>query len=135
MDRCGYEADLAWALALTAKPHLGVVERNDVFVAIGSGETFDAIRRLIKLVAVKRILVKADLVRECMSWLSGYVGHEDERSLRYGIHAFVIPCSIGVPVTVQVHDLPTTLERKQFAHYLAADTDQAAQSVRDKAAS
>jgi hypothetical protein len=117
MDRCGYEADLAWALALTAKPHLGAVERNDVFVAIGSGETFDAIRRLIKLVAIKRIPVKADLVRECMSWLSGYVGHEDERPLRYGIQAFVIPCSIGVPVTVQVHDLPTTLERRQFAHY------------------
>ena len=135
MERCGYEADLAWALALTAKPHLGAVERNDVFVAIGSGETFDAIRRIIKLVAVKHIPVNADLVCECMSWLSGYIGHEDERSLRHSIQAFVMPYSFGVPEPVQVHGLPTTLQRKQFAHYRAADTDQAARCVRDTAPS
>jgi hypothetical protein len=111
MERCGYETDLAWALALTAKPHMGAVERNDVFVAIGSGETFNAIRRLIKLVAVKHIPVSADLVRECMSWLSRYVGHEDERSLRHGIQAFVITCSIGVPVQFRL----TTCQRRYSA--------------------
>jgi len=42
-----HEVSLAWALALTAKPHLDDVERNDIFVQIGAGETFAAIRELL----------------------------------------------------------------------------------------
>jgi hypothetical protein len=78
----GHEADLAWALALAAKPHLNVVERNGVFVAIGAGETFAVVTALVKWFAIKRIFVEPDLVRQCVSWLDGYVGHEDERYLR-----------------------------------------------------
>ncbi len=37
------EISLAWALAEAARPHLSNVERNDVHVAIGVGETFAAI--------------------------------------------------------------------------------------------
>lgn len=43
-----HEADLAWALALAAKPHLNVVERNGVFVPIGAGETFAVVTALVK---------------------------------------------------------------------------------------
>jgi hypothetical protein len=78
----GHEADLAWDLALAAKPHLNVVERNGVFVAIGAGETFAVVTALVKWFAIKRIFVEPDLVRQCVSWLDGYVGHEDERYLR-----------------------------------------------------
>ena len=70
-----HEANLAWALALAAKPHLDAVERNYIFVAIGAGETFAAIRTLLKWVAIKRIPVEPDLVRQCVSWLDAYVGH------------------------------------------------------------
>jgi hypothetical protein len=76
------EASLAWALGLTAKPRLGVIDRNDVFVLIGAGEMFEAIRRLIKVVAVEHIQVKSDLALGCRSWLRGYAGHDDEESLR-----------------------------------------------------
>jgi hypothetical protein len=58
---------LAWALALAAKPHLGGFDRNDVFVAIGSGETFEAIRKLINFLAVKHVPGKSDLARGCIS--------------------------------------------------------------------
>lgn len=77
-----HEVSLAWALALTAKPHLDDVERNDIFVQIGAGESFAAIRELLKWVATKRIPLGPDLVQWCVSWLDAYVGHEDERYLR-----------------------------------------------------
>ena len=51
------EANLAWALALAAKPHLDALERNYTFVTIGAGETFAAIHTLLKWVAIKRIPV------------------------------------------------------------------------------
>jgi len=85
------EANLAWALALAAKPHLDALERNYTFVTIGAGETFAAIHTLLKWVAIKRIPVEPDLVRQCGSWLDAYVGHEDERYLRRVIEDFVGP--------------------------------------------
>jgi hypothetical protein len=77
-----HETDLAWALANSARPYLCTVERNDVYTAIGAGETFTAIRQLFKSVAVKRIPLRADLVQRCTTWLDAYVGHEQQRYLR-----------------------------------------------------
>jgi hypothetical protein len=85
------EADLAWALVEAAKPHLSAVERNDVFMAIGAGETFAAIRQLFSWVAIKGIPVGLDLVECCTTWLHAYAGHEDERYLRRLIENFLIP--------------------------------------------
>jgi hypothetical protein len=48
MERFVHEADLAWALSLAVKPQLNVGERNHIFVAIGAGDTFAAIRSLLK---------------------------------------------------------------------------------------
>ena len=107
MERLAHEANLAWALAQTAKPHLDVIERNDIFVAIGAGETFAAIRELLKWVAIKRIPVERDLVRRCVSWLDAYVGHEDERKLRLLIEDFVFPFAIQSSATLRVNRLPT----------------------------
>lgn len=90
----GQEANLAWALALAAKPHLNVVERNGLFVAIGAGETFTVVRALVKWFAIKRISVEPDLVRQCVSWLDAYVGHEDERYLRRLVDDVVFPLAI-----------------------------------------
>lgn len=87
----GHEADLAWALALAAKPFLDVVERNDMFVAIGAGETFAVVRALVKWVAIQRIPVEPDLARQCVSWLDGYAGHDDERYLRRLVEDLVFP--------------------------------------------
>jgi hypothetical protein len=86
-----HEANLAWALALAAKPFLDVAERNALFVAIGAGETFAVVRALVKWVAIKRIPVEPDLVWQCVSWLDGYAGHDDERYLRRLIEEVVSP--------------------------------------------
>jgi hypothetical protein len=91
------ESDLAWALAEAVKPYVSAVERNHVFMAIGAGETFAAIRGLFKSVAIKRIALQPDLVQQCTTWLHAYVGHQDEGYLRRLIEDYLVPYSIRVP--------------------------------------
>ena len=107
-----HEVSLAWALALTAKPHLDDVERNDIFVQIGAGETFAAIRELLKWVATKRIPLGPDLVQWCVSWLDAYVGHEDERYLRRLIEDVVSPIAIQAWARFAVNRLSTSPQRR-----------------------
>ena len=76
------EIGLAWALAEAARPHLSNVERNDVHVAIGVGETFAAIHCLVTSAAGNRIALPAELVHRCTRWLDAYAGHEVEWNLR-----------------------------------------------------
>ena len=87
------ETHLAWALAEAVKPYMTADERHSVFMAIGSGETFAAIRGLFKSVAIKRIALRPDLVQECTTWLQTYVGHKDERYLRRLIEDYLVPYS------------------------------------------
>jgi hypothetical protein len=108
------ETDLAWALAEAVTPHLSAIERNHVFMAIGAGESFAAIRGLFKSVAVKRIALRPDLVQQCITWLHAYVGHMDERYLRRLIEDYLVPCSIHIPTTVRVNRLPTTTKSRQL---------------------
>jgi hypothetical protein len=85
------ETRLAWALADAAKPHLNADERNDVYVAIGVGETFAAIHYLITSAAGKRIALAPKLVQECHGWLDFYAGHGDEPYLRGLVEQVLIP--------------------------------------------
>jgi hypothetical protein len=110
-----HEANLAWALALAAKPHLDTLQRNYIFVAIGAGETFAAIHTLLKWVAIKRIPMEPDLVRQCIPWLDAYVGHRDERYLRRLIEDFVFPIAVHLPATLTGNRLPPTPQRSQPA--------------------
>jgi hypothetical protein len=107
MERLMHEADLAWTLALAVKPHLDTVERNDIFVALGAGDTFSAMRRLLRLVAVKKICIGQELVPQCISWLEGHIQH-DGQYFRRLIESRVSPQAVGVPSTACV-------ERRQAA--------------------
>jgi hypothetical protein len=108
------ETNLAWALAEAVKPYLSAVERNHVFMAIGAGETFAAIRGLVKSVAIKRIALRPDLVQQCTTWLHAYVGHKDEGYLRRLIEDYLVPYSISVPATLRVNRLRTTTKPRQL---------------------
>jgi hypothetical protein len=108
------ETTLAWALAEAVKPHLSAIECNFVFMAIGAGETFAAIRGLVKSVAVKRIALRPDLVQQCITWLHGYIGQDDERYLRRLINDYLVPCSTHIPTTVRINRRPTTTEPRQL---------------------
>lgn len=100
------EADLAWAVADTVRPHLSEVERNAVFVAIGSGETFAAIRGLLRTIETKRIPLEPDLLQKCRTWLRGYGGHQDERHLRSLIEERSIPGATAARTTKRATRIP-----------------------------
>lgn len=85
------EAKLAWALIEVAKPHMNAGERNLVFVTVGAGDTFAAIRSLINLVAVKRIPLRPQLAQLCAMWLEGYAFHDAHEQLRRAIGDFAMP--------------------------------------------
>ena len=113
------ETTLAWALAEAVKPHLSAAELDHVFVTIGAGDTFAAIRGLFKLVAIKRIALRPDLVQQCTTWLRAYVGHTDERYLRRLIEEYLVPYSIHVPATVRVNRLPTMPKPSELIAFTA----------------
>ena len=111
MERLVHEAKLAWAVAEAAKPYLSPVERNAVFVAIGAGETFAAIRQLFRSVEIKQIPLRPALLHHCRTWLHGYFGHEDERYLRRLIEEPLIPYVIAPPATIRATRMPATPTR------------------------
>jgi hypothetical protein len=78
------EAELAWAFAQAANPnpYLTAIERNDVYVAIGGGETFSAIRCLITAVVRARQALPRDLLMKFEKWLDAYVRNDDEPHVR-----------------------------------------------------
>jgi hypothetical protein len=76
------EAKLAWAIAQVTHPHFDAVERHDIYVTIGVGETFSAISSLIAMVVGKRLTLPADLVTRFVIWLDAYVGNAGEPHLR-----------------------------------------------------
>jgi hypothetical protein len=111
VNRLVHEAKLAWAVAEAAKPYLSAVERDAVFVAIGAGETFAAIRQLFRSVEIKQIPLRPDLLHHCRTWLHGYFGHEDERYLRRLIEEPLIPYVIAPPATMRATRTPATPTR------------------------
>ena len=108
VEQIVHEANLAWAVAEAVKPYLSAVERDEVFVAIGAGETFAAFRQLFRSVAVKRIPLRPDLLQQCRTWLYTYRGHDDERYLRRLIEGPLIPYVIRAPETIWVAPVPAT---------------------------
>ena len=117
-----HEAKLAWAVAEAAKPYLNAVERDAVFVAIGAGETFAAIRGLLRSVEIKRIPLGLDLLQQCRMWLRGYGGHDDERHLRRLIEEPLIPYVIGARETMRVARVPTMPKPRSWLRFSAPET-------------
>jgi hypothetical protein len=76
------ETNLAWSLIEAAKAQLDARERNHVFVSVGAGDAFSAIRILLKLIAIKQIPLPGWLAELCSRWLEAYVLHGDHRRLR-----------------------------------------------------
>jgi hypothetical protein len=93
-ERLVRPTNLAWALADAAKPHLNAAERSDVYVSIGVGETFAAIKDLITSAAGKRIALPAEVVQRRHGWLDVHIGHEDEQYLRGLVEQVLTPYAI-----------------------------------------
>lgn len=115
------ETNLAWALIEVAKPHLNRVDRNYVFVVTGAGDTFAAIRHLLKLIAAKGIPLRPSLVQLCVTWLDSYASHDEEPYLRRLIECFLLPDAIRVPTVAYVNPLSTAPKRTEplWVNYVA----------------
>ncbi|GAA2397203.1 hypothetical protein [Mycolicibacterium llatzerense] len=75
------ETNLAWSLIEAVKPELDARERNHVFISVGAGDAFTAVRILIKLIDTKGICLQTHLVKLCAAWLEAYQLHEDHAQL------------------------------------------------------
>lgn len=73
---------LAWELAAAARPHLSRVEADPIYIAIGVGDTFDAIDALITAIALRRIPVDAAVAATASAWLEFHVGQDADPRLR-----------------------------------------------------
>jgi hypothetical protein len=117
-----HEANLAWAVAEAAEPYLNAVERNAVFVAIGAGETFTAIRGLLRSGEIKRIPLDLDLLQQCRTWLRGYGGHHDERHLRRLIEEPLIPSVFAAPAAIGAARVPAMPKPRSWLRFSAPET-------------
>ena len=67
-----------------------------------------------KLVVVKQIPRRADLVQRCSTWLDAYARHEEEQYLRCLIAGFLDGYAMQAPTTMRVNRLPTTPKRVEL---------------------
>lgn len=72
---------LAWELAAAARPHLNR-GADRIYIAIGIGDTFEAIDTLITAIARDRIPLGPEVLASVATWLDCYLGQPDERRLR-----------------------------------------------------
>jgi hypothetical protein len=100
------EAKLAWALIDAAKPHMNAGERNHVFVTVGAGDTFAAIRSLINLVAAKHIPLHPHLMQLCTTWLDAYTFHAEHEHLRRAIEDVLVPNTIHASTAIRPPSTP-----------------------------
>ena len=95
------EITLAWALIDIAKPHMNAGERNYAFVTVGAGDTFAAIRHLVKLVAAKHIPLQPHLLQLCTAWADSYALHEEHECLVRLIEGVLMPDTIQASATIR----------------------------------
>jgi hypothetical protein len=74
--------ELAWELAEVGASHLDATERDNLYVAIASGESFLAVESLMRAVVGNRVALRAETITRLLAWLDGYRDHHGQRGLR-----------------------------------------------------
>ena len=77
------QAQLAWEFAATVAPTLNQVDRTSVYAAIGAGDTYRVIEKLLHTSAVHRLHVPDEIVSMLARWLHAYQHSSDAPRLRY----------------------------------------------------
>ncbi|TPG28087.1 hypothetical protein EAH80_28565 [Mycobacterium hodleri] len=73
---------VAWELTAAARQHLNKPDADRIYIAIGVGDTFDAIDALLGVIARDHIPLGDELVATVASWLDCYRGQDAELRLR-----------------------------------------------------
>ena len=76
------DTELAWQLADAAKGHLDAAQRNEVYIAIGVGDSFSAARFLLQTIVRAEIAVRTEVILQLNRWVDSYRDHPDEARLR-----------------------------------------------------
>jgi hypothetical protein len=76
------ERQLAWALAEISKPVVVAEERHEIFVTLGVGDYFGAIRLLMNVIHRDDIPMSPDLIADFTSWLTRYADDTQATLLR-----------------------------------------------------
>jgi len=72
---------LAWDLADAAKPCLDRQQRNKVYIAIGVGDVYSAVKFLLQTVVQSQVSVGSETARKLNLWVASYRDHPDEARL------------------------------------------------------
>jgi len=76
------DTELAWELADAAKPCLDRKQRNQVYIAIGVGDVYSAVKFLLQTVVQSQISVSSETLWKMNLWVASYRDHPDEARLR-----------------------------------------------------
>jgi hypothetical protein len=71
------ETQLAWDLAELAGTHISERDRTDVHTAIGGGDCYAAIGRLLETIVRARVPVPVTLAARINDWRAPYAHHAD----------------------------------------------------------
>ena len=76
------DEDVAWSLVDAMKSCLSDYERTLVFVELGCGEIYLAIKRILTALLSTRMTLPVAILSKLTSWLNGYAGSPEEPQLR-----------------------------------------------------
>jgi hypothetical protein len=76
------DEDMAWSLVDAVKSCLSDYERTVVFVELGCGEIYLAIKRILTALLSTRMTLPVAMLSKLTSWLNGYAGSPEEPQLR-----------------------------------------------------
>jgi hypothetical protein len=76
------DENMAWLLVDAAKSCLTGYERTIVFVELGCGESYLAIKRILTAVMSTRMALPVAILSMLSSWLNSYAGSPEEPELR-----------------------------------------------------
>ncbi|SRX96211.1 hypothetical protein MSP7336_04487 [Mycobacterium shimoidei] len=73
---------MAWLLVEAVKSRLSDDERSLVFVELGCGESYLAIKRTLNALTSIRMPLPVSMLAKLTCWLNGYAGSPEEPQLR-----------------------------------------------------
>jgi hypothetical protein len=76
------DEDMAWLLIDAVKSCLAGYERTLVFIELGCGESYLAIKRILTILLSTRMALPVAILSKLTDWLNGYVGSPEEPHLR-----------------------------------------------------
>lgn len=76
------DEDTAWLLVDAVKSCLTGSERTIVFIELGCGEAYLAIKRILNVLVSTRMALPVAILSKLTGWLNGYAGSPEEPQLR-----------------------------------------------------